>query len=126
MTDARAARALALTFDPVLHQNEVTVPLRVQSNDERTRAGAYQYMQEHLDALIEKLSRERAGNLPWFGASMCTNESADQLQALFASRIDQLLGGPRSLAGATEEIRLCTAEVAAQQQNARAFFASRH
>jgi alanyl aminopeptidase len=126
VTDARSARALALTFDPVLHQNEVTVPLRIQFYDERTRAAAYQFMQDHLDALIEKLSRERAGNLPWFAVPMCTTQTADQLQALFAPRIEQLIGGPRSLAGATEALRLCAAEAAAQQQSARAYFSGHH
>ena len=123
---AQRARARADVRSGAAPERDHRAAARISSYDERTRAAAYQYLQEHLDALIEKLSKERAGDLPWFATPMCSTEMADQLQALFAPRIEQLTGGPRSLANAVESLRLCAAASAAQQQSARAFFAAHH
>jgi alanyl aminopeptidase len=122
VTDARSARALALTLDPALRGNELQVPLRYQSNDERTREAAFQYLEQNIEAIIQRLSPERSGGLPWLGAGFCSKAGADRVQALFAARIEKLQGGPRSLASVLEGLALCSAEVEQLRPQIQAFF----
>ncbi|HMI90908.1 MAG TPA: ERAP1-like C-terminal domain-containing protein, partial [Polyangiales bacterium] len=125
VTDARSARALALTLDPILRSNEVMVPLRRQTSDQRTREAAFQYLEQNIDAIVQRLSPERSGGLPWLAAGFCSQAGADRVRALFASRIEKLQGGPRSLASVLEGVALCTAEVAQLSAPIQAFFASK-
>lgn len=121
--DDRNARALALTFDPALHVNEVLTPIRIQMADERTRAAAWTYLEQNFDAIAGRLSAERAGSLPGLAVPFCSQEMADRLQTFFAPRIQQLMGGPRNLAIAVESLKLCAAQAALQRESAKAFFA---
>ncbi len=124
VTDARSGRALALSLDPALRVNEVFSPLRGQLADARTREAAWRYFEQHFDALVERVSKQDAGWLPWLAWPFCSAEAADELERFFAPRIASLTGGPRSLAGATEELRLCAAEVQTQRAGVQAFFAA--
>jgi alanyl aminopeptidase len=120
--DARSSRVLELPFDPALRVNEMFTPLRVQLDAARTRDAAWTFFAQNLDALIARAGRERAGGLPWMAGAFCSDAMADRVQALFAPRIDQLLGGPRALAGVVESLHLCVAAVELQRASARAFF----
>jgi alanyl aminopeptidase len=124
VTDARSSRALGLVLDPALRVNEVLVPLRVQLGDERTRDAAWSYLEQNFDAIVGRLSPSRAGGLPGFALAFCSRQMAERVQAFFAPRIQQLRGGPRSLASAVEALTLCAAEAELQTANARAFFAA--
>jgi cytosol alanyl aminopeptidase len=125
VTDARSPRALALTLDPLLRGNEVLVPLRYQTSDERTREAAFQYLEQNIDAIVQRLSAERSGSLPSLASGFCSKAGADRAQALFAPRIDKLQGGPRALASTLEGLALCAAEVEQLRTPILAFFAKR-
>jgi cytosol alanyl aminopeptidase len=124
-TPGLAARARELALDPRVRKTETLSTLWSQLSDVRTRDEAWSWVQDHIDALIEKISPARAGGLPHLAASYCDEEHAKQLEALFSARAAQLDGGPRNLALATESIRLCAARRAAQEPSVRAFFAAK-
>jgi alanyl aminopeptidase len=123
VTDARSARALALTLDPQLRTNEVTVPLRYQVNDERTREAGFAFLEHNIDAIVQRISNENAGSLPWLAASFCGAPGAARAQQLFAARIDKMEGGPRVLASVLEMVTQCGAEVDQLRAPVTAFFA---
>ena len=125
VTDARSARVLALTLDPVLRTNETMVPLRYQSSDERTREAAFQYLEKNIEAIVRRNSPERSGNLPGLAWGFCNKTTVDRLQALFTARIEKLQGGPRSLASTVENLTLCTAAVEQLRPAITAFFSGK-
>ena len=112
---ALSKRALDLTLDPMLRLNEVSVVLGVQLSNPNTRDGAWAWLMENFDALAERTGHAQAGNAPWYAASLCTREAADEVQAFFEPRVAALAGGPRNLAGAVEAIKLCAAKADAHR-----------
>jgi alanyl aminopeptidase len=121
--DGRSARALALSLDPQLRVNELLLPIRIQLDDPRTRDAALQYFEQNFDTLAKRLPPTASGMTPWMFAALCDESAATRAEAFFASRIQTLPGGPRSLAGALESVRLCAALVKAQRPSFEEFFA---
>lgn len=118
-------RALQLVLSPKLRRNEVLVPLVRQMRDARTRARAWRWLKAHFDALSERVPRTRAGRLASLPSVFCSKERARDAQAFFEPKAQKLLGGPRNLAAALEEIHLCAARVDAQRESTRAFLQAR-
>jgi alanyl aminopeptidase len=121
--DARSTRALGLVLDPALRVNESLTPLRVQVGHESTREAAWQYLEQNIDAIVQRISATRAGGLPGMAGPFCSKEMADRVQTFFAPRIEQLRGGPRSLAATVEALTLCATQAEMQRPSAQAFFA---
>jgi alanyl aminopeptidase len=121
--DARSAKALALALDPALKVNEVYATPRIQMRDPRTREAAWQWIEANFDALASRVSLRRAGYTPMLATSLCSEAGAARVEAFFAPRIQGMTGGPRTLAAALEETRLCAARVEAHKESARKFFA---
>jgi len=124
VTDARSGRARALALDPVLRTNEVTIPLRHQFGEERTRDAAFGFLRANWDAILARLDPERAASLLGFASAFCSSDAAEPVAAFFAPRAEGLRGGPRALAASLESLQLCTARVAMQRDAARAFFSA--
>ena len=120
--DERAARALALALDPALKVNEVYAVPRMQMQDPRTREAAWQWIETNFDALTGRVSLRRAGYTPALAVPLCSEAAATRVEAFFAPRIQAMTGGPRTLASALEQMRLCAARVQAQKEGARKFF----
>jgi hypothetical protein len=114
-------RALALTLDPVLRVNETTVPLRAQLGDPRTRAAAWEFLQARYAEVSGRVGERRGSTLPWLAGNFCSNDMAARAEAFFATRVQELVGGPRALAGALEKVRSCAAQVEAQRAATVAF-----
>jgi alanyl aminopeptidase len=72
-------------------------------------------LKENFDAFTARMGNAQAGNAPWYAASLCTREAANDVQAFFEPRVAALAGGPRNLAGAVEAIQLCAAKAEAQR-----------
>jgi alanyl aminopeptidase len=124
VTDPRSVKAQALSLDPALHVNEAFTPLRYQLGDERTRAAAWDFFEAHFDALVARVGRLHAGGLPGLAVPFCSLKMAERARAFFAPRIEQLAGGPRSLAAAIEALQLCAAQAELQRASAQAFFSA--
>jgi alanyl aminopeptidase len=120
--DARSGKALALSLDPKLRVNEIMFPLRQQFGDRRTRDAAREYLEQNFDKLAERLSPSAAGSLVWLSTSFCDEAGAARAEAFFTSRVQHLPGGPRMLASAVEQQRLCAASVTAQRASFQEFF----
>jgi alanyl aminopeptidase len=120
---ALAERARQLALDPRLRVNESFTTLWRLSNRATTRPATWRFVEENFDALVERVGTERASSIPWLAGGLCDATAAERVEAFLAPRIEVLEGGPRNLAGALEQIRLCAALVEAQSASARAFFA---
>ena len=121
---ALSARALQLSFDDRLRQNERAAPLFTQLGRVQTRDRAWDFLEQHFDALAPRLPDRFAGFL--VGAlEFCDEDHARRIQAFFAPRIERIEGGPRKLASTLERIDLCIARVRAQGPGARDYFAAR-
>ena len=122
---ALAARARLLELDPRLRSNEVGRILAAQLHRPKARDAAWAFMAGHLDALIARMPVPRVADLVASGTAYCDSKHRDELERLFAPRIASIEGGPRSLAGALEEMSLCIARRAAHEPGARAFFSKK-
>jgi cytosol alanyl aminopeptidase len=117
-----AERALALTLDKRLRTNEVLQPLGTQLSMLETRDAAWQWLRTNFDAIVARISPNRAGALPYY-VRYCDEAHAAEMEAFFTPKIAKLDGGPRNLANALESMRLCVARRKAQEDSLRSFFA---
>jgi alanyl aminopeptidase len=78
-----------------------------------TRDVPFEFVKQHLDALLKRLPREvgedYAAMLPSVGGSFCDARRRDELDSFFADRVKDYNGGPRTLAQTLEGIDLCIA-----------------
>ncbi len=78
-----------------------------------TRDLPFEFVKQHLDALLKRLPREvgedYAAMLPSVGGSFCDAKHRDELDSFFADRVKDYTGGPRDLAQTLEGIDLCIA-----------------
>jgi alanyl aminopeptidase len=110
----RAERARELSLGSSLRVNERLSILWVQMDYPELRDAAWSWVEENHRELIEQIDASSQAELTWLASSFCDAASADAVEAFFAPFITELEGGPRSLAGATEQIRLCAALKTAQ------------
>lgn len=111
---ALLSRALDLSLDPRLRQNERITILASLLSTLATRDTAWAWLTAHFDALVPMLPDRYAGFIPLF-YKVCDPTRARALREFFAPRVDKLTGGPRNLALALETADQCAARVAAQQ-----------
>ena len=107
-------RALDLSLDPRLRQNERLTIVGALLATLETRDVAWTWLTAHFDALVPMLPDRYAGFMPRF-YKVCDATRADAVRAFFTPRVDKLTGGPRNLALALETAEQCAARVAAQQ-----------
>jgi alanyl aminopeptidase len=119
---AKAGREL--TLDPALRDNEIITPIAVQLDRPETRDAAWAWLKEHLDAVLARMPRHHGGSglISVAVRAFCDEGHAREAEALFASKVDTIDGGPRSLTASLEDVRLCVARRNAQEANAKAFF----
>jgi alanyl aminopeptidase len=119
---ALAAKARALLVDERLRTNEVWLVLDRPLRDPRTRDAHWAWFTKDFDAIAAKVPEAERGWLPWAAAAFCDTERANQADAFFRPRLDQMPGGERQLAQVLESVRLCAARKKAQGESADAFF----
>jgi alanyl aminopeptidase len=100
---------LQMVLDEQIRDNEIYYLLGPQFAQKETRAQAWQWLQQNLDAVLERIPLWRKGRVSQLGSSFCSSEHAAEVEAFFADRIENLQGGPRTLANTLESIRLCAA-----------------
>jgi alanyl aminopeptidase len=120
---AAARGALARVEDPTLVRKLQAALLagKFQGSDflgvvfrqmirEATTELTYAWLVENYDEIIHQLPDSyRARALPALGSAFCSAERADEWQAFIEARAEQLPGYERTLAQATESVRLCAA-----------------
>ena len=109
--DGRSERALALVLDENLRVNEVTIPLRSQVGDHRTRSAAWNWFVAHFDAIAQRLSSRGMAHLTHLADPFCSKAYGKRVRDLFSGRIEAMDGGPRHLDQTLETLALCDARV---------------
>jgi alanyl aminopeptidase len=107
-------RSLNLAFDGTF---DIRLSLRIVFATLRQPSTAnlsYQYVREHYDAIKAKLpssvDSDYAASLPFLAsASMCSDRGEAEAREFFGPRMENVVGGPRQLANALEQIHLCAA-----------------
>ena len=122
---AESARALELALDPRIRVGEIGLSLRPQFRNPATRNRAWQWLMDNFEAYASRLGDQQAGGAPWLAASFCSDQAAEEVKRFFSSKVAELAGGPRNLAGATEAIALCTEQAAMHRQGVVRAFGSR-
>jgi len=107
-------RALDLSLDPRLRQNERLTILATLLSTLDTRDVAWKWVVAHFDTLVPMLPDRYAGFVPRI-YKVCDPTRANAMREFFTPRVDKLTGGPRNLALALESADQCAARVAAQQ-----------
>ncbi|MCA9601394.1 MAG: M1 family metallopeptidase [Polyangiales bacterium] len=118
-----AAHARALVFDERVHLNEIRSLLGPQMTMPETRADAWKWLQTNWKRYVERATEDAAGGAPRYTASYCSIDLAEEVERFFGPKVADLLGGPRTLAIASEKIRLCAALVEKQAPGVEAYFA---
>jgi alanyl aminopeptidase len=117
-------RLLGLTLEPnTLRSNELLTLLFAQTAERETRATAYSWLIEHFDAVVERLGKDNAGELPRLSQGACSPEQASRVRDFFTPRVQALVAGPRALQQSLERIELCTAFAAESKSSAQDYLA---
>lgn len=119
-----AARALSLTLDATLRTSEALTPLWAQMAQPQTRDVAWAFIKAHFVELMRRVGDDMgAWQLLAMAEHFCDEDHLADVERLFRPRARSLVGGPRLLANALEEIRLCIARRRAHAKGAWEFFA---
>jgi alanyl aminopeptidase len=90
-----------------------------------TRDVPFEFVKQHLDALLMRLPREvgedYAAALPTVGGSFCDAKRRDELDSFFRDRVKDYTGGSRALAQTLEGIDLCISARKALTPDLKAF-----
>ncbi len=120
---ALAVMGRDLVLEPSLRDTEVLVPLYVQAGRDETRDAAIAWLEEHFEAVVQRVPRHRAA-ARLFGVvgAACGDEQAREIEAFYRPRASGIEGGPRELSLAVEGVRLCAARRRAHEAGARDLF----
>ncbi|MGA8030367.1 MAG: M1 family metallopeptidase, partial [Bryobacteraceae bacterium] len=107
-------RSLALAFDGTFDMRMSMRMFSSSSDDPKVAELPYQYVKEHYDEVVAKLpssiNTDYAARLPGLASGVgCSEDAAAEAKAFFEPRMAKVVGGPRSLANALEQIHLCAA-----------------
>jgi alanyl aminopeptidase len=116
----RLLSALAQFREPVLVQHALALVLS-ETFDVReamgllfgglaapaTRRLVYDFVKDHLEALLTKMPPQAARSLVQVGVAQCDAALKAEMAAVFTDRISTLPGGPRVVAQALERLDLC-------------------
>jgi len=119
---ALSAKALALSFDPRLRQNERAGLIFNQLGQLETREAALQWLEKNFDALAKVLPEQYASGLTQAGGNFCDRKHLNEIAAFFGPKAEKSPGGTRGFRQSQERIKLCIAQADAQRDSAAAFF----
>jgi alanyl aminopeptidase len=117
---AASLRQLALAGS--VRTNEIERLLSAQFKEAPTRPGAWRFVRDHYDELLEVMPPRHAARLPARAAQLCDEAMSERLRALFEPRADSVAGGKRALDKALEALSHCAARAAHERAQVRQFF----
>ncbi|GAK34724.1 aminopeptidase M1 [alpha proteobacterium Q-1] len=123
--DAVASLMRGIIGDPRLRDNEATMIAFTQSGEPAQREAIWAWVQSNMDVLLPRIPTWRKGAIVNMGAGFCSTERANEVDAFFQNKVEDLEGGPRELAQTLERIRLCAALLAEKGPEVDAYFAAR-
>ena len=107
-------RSLAMAFDGTFDMRLSMRMIFAMLGRPTTAVLGYQYVRTHYDEVKAKLPRavsmDYASFLPRLASACgCSNAAENEAKAFFEPRMKDVIGGPRNLANALEQIHLCAA-----------------
>ena len=94
-----------------LRGNEIYTILFSQVNDKDKQMDMWKWVQDNIEAFKLRMPTWFQGRLPLVGSGFCNLQQKKELNEFFIPRVENLSGGPRSLAQVTEGIDLCIAKL---------------
>ncbi|HET9048488.1 MAG TPA: M1 family metallopeptidase [Chiayiivirga sp.] len=105
-----AAKARAYGLTEAVQLGEMSRLYGAQMGERENHAATWQWLTQNYDALRPRLSPFGQGGLPsMFSGGRCSAEAARELEAFFAPRVMDLVGGERGLRQTLERIKQCSA-----------------
>jgi alanyl aminopeptidase len=95
-----------------------------QLHENQTREVAYDWVEQHFDALVARVGNELGAQLMRAAGAFCSAERSARAQRFLEPRAESLTGGPRLLRLSVEGSEACAAFAAAQRQGAHEYFSS--
>ena len=125
--DPRIARqAMDLILKPDFDLREALGLLGGPLDTIETRELPFEFVQKNYEELVAKVPTGSTFGfgefLPFVGTSFCDEKGAEEVNALFESKIDRFPGTKRNLAQVLESIRICAAYKQAQEKSVSEFF----
>jgi alanyl aminopeptidase len=114
----------ALALDPAFDLREAYPLLGGATRTPKTRAPLWNFVKQQVDAIVARMPRDFGARLPSLAVGQCSDAARSEVEAFFAPRAAAWSGGPRLLAQALEEMRLCAAYRETQGPSVAAFFGS--
>lgn len=108
---AKATEILELAFSEDIRDNEIFNIIYPQAFMEETRDATWTWFQQNMDRILPRVPETSWGRMAFIGGAFCDVEKQAEVKAFFEPRINELTGGPRSLAKILEGIDLCVAKV---------------
>jgi alanyl aminopeptidase len=109
--DPKAAkRVRAMVLDSKLRNNEVFGIIFSQFKEPTTRQAAWKWLQANLEGVLKRIPEWAQGRIAAIGTDFCSVEERAQLNDYFGPRINNMGGGPLTLANTLERIDLCLAQ----------------
>ncbi|MBZ4421034.1 M1 family metallopeptidase [Myxococcus sp. RHSTA-1-4] len=105
-----ARASLELLLAPDVDAREALPILFGQLYGPTTRAGAFDFLREHFQLLLQRLPRDTAAWLLNTGGAFCDAGDRQRVAGFFAPHAARIEGGERVLAQALERVDLCIAQ----------------
>ncbi len=102
-------QVLSLALSDTIRSNEVSMLLLPQMQQPTTREYAWEWLQNNLDSVVERIPIWRKGRVSQYAGYLCNEDGRLEVEAFFSNKIEDLQGGPRALANTLETIQLCVA-----------------
>jgi alanyl aminopeptidase len=90
-----------------LRSNEIFTILFSQVGDKDKQEGMWTWVKDNFEAFKLRIPTWIQGRLPFVGSGFCSEEKKNELKNFFDPIVEDLSGGPRTLAQVTESIDLC-------------------
>jgi alanyl aminopeptidase len=107
----KAKEIRELVFSADLRDNEIYSILFVQAMMMETRDATWEWFQQNMDKILERVPESAWGRMTAVGSAFCDSGKQAEIEEFFTERIAEMAGGPRSLAKTLEGIDLCIAKV---------------
>ncbi|MBV1906279.1 MAG: M1 family metallopeptidase, partial [Pseudomonadales bacterium] len=117
------SRTLArlMLFDTRLKLNEIPTLLGSLNRLEIPHDN-WSWLTQNYERIVKRMPENKQQSLPRYASAFCSKKEAEKVADFYATRIDSLLGGKRSLAQTLESINLCAAKRDRHLDDAERYF----
>jgi len=106
-----------------IRDNEIYTIMVPQLRDPDLNPDMWQWIKENFDGIKSRVSSFSQGRLPFLGGYACSDEAYADTKAFFTPIVDNISGGPRTLAQSLEGVKLCSDAVKHHAPNINEYLA---